>query len=106
MSIMVGTDRAAVVRAFEAARESGDVAAMARTALALAADRRFGTPLGSTPAYLFEAYARATGKARLRLAAELARTWVYGGEAARAVPFAREAVAGAAKVGDPVLLAT
>jgi hypothetical protein len=106
MSIMVGTDRAALVRAFEAARETGDVAAMARTALALAADRQFGTPLGSTPAYLYQAYTRATGQARLRLAAELARTWVYGGEAARAVPFAREAVAGAAKVGDPVLLAT
>src|SRR4051794_12916711 len=97
--------RQALVQAFAAARKSGDVEAMADAAFALAADRTFGAPLGSTPAYLHEAYARATGALRVRLAAELARTWVYGGEASRAVPFAREAVEGAEAAGDPVLLA-
>lgn len=99
------TDRAALIRAFEAGRAAGDVAAMAGAALALAAHQQFGTHLGRTPAYLHQAYSLASGVERVRLATALARTWVYGGEPARAAPFAFEAVAAASQLADPELLA-
>ena len=98
-------DRAVLVRAFEAGRAAGDVEAMAAAALGLAGQHHFGTQVGRTPAYLHEAYRLASGSLRVRLAAALARTWVYGSEPARAVPFAAEAVAEAERLADPALLA-
>jgi hypothetical protein len=98
-------DRAALVRAFQAGREAGDVDAMSAAALAMTGQHHFGTQVGRTPAYLHEAYQLASGHQRVRLAVALARTWVYGAEPARAVPFAAEAVAEAERCNDPALLA-
>jgi hypothetical protein len=98
-------DRPTLVRAFEDARAAGDIDAMASAALALAAHLQFGVHLGRVPAYLHQAYSLATGVTRIRLAVALARTWAYGYEPTRAVPFAAEAVAAAASLGDPTLLA-
>jgi hypothetical protein len=78
---------------------------MATAALALAGQHQFGTQAGRTPAYLHEVYQLASGSQRVRLAAALTRTWVYGSEPARAVPFAAEAVAAAERCDDPALLA-
>jgi hypothetical protein len=106
MSRMTGqVDRAALIRAFEQGRAAHDVGAMASAAVELAAQQRFGTPLSRTPAYLHEAYSLASGVQRVRLAVALARVWVYGSEPSRAVPFAREAVAEASRLGDPGLVA-
>lgn len=65
----------------------------------------FGTHPGSRPAVLHERYVSAEGPDRGRLAAALARAWAYGGEFARAAPFAAEAVAIAEATGDPAQLA-
>ena len=92
-------------RAYDVAREAGDIEAMTRAALALASGRSFGTFPGQVPALLHQAYARASGTQRARVAIALARTWVYGGDTARAVPFAGEAVALAESSADDVLLA-
>jgi hypothetical protein len=85
-------DVAAYVRAYDAAREAGDVEAMGQAALGLASGRMFGTHPGRAPAFLFEAYSLATGALRTRLAVALTKSWVYGGSAERGVPFAAEAV--------------
>ncbi|MGV1009581.1 MAG: hypothetical protein ACOYBY_13365 [Dermatophilaceae bacterium] len=98
-------ERGEVIAAFVAGRARGDAAAMAEAALELAAHHSFGTHLGSTPAYVHEAYVLAEGARRARLAAALARTWVYGNERDRAVPFAAEAEALAASLADQGLLA-
>ena len=85
----VGAMRAALVAAFEAARSAGDPQLMAAAALALPASQGFGVHPGQLPALLHEAYEAAELPAvRGRLAAALARSWVYGGDAARAVRFA------------------
>jgi hypothetical protein len=99
--------RAAHGDAFVAARTAGDVEAMASAALQLAAVQRFGGPSGRTPALLHEAYLAASDLpvTRARLAAALARSWVYGNDAFRGAPFAVEAVELAAETGDPTLLA-
>jgi hypothetical protein len=98
--------RAALFEAFAAAREAGDSDAMVEVALALPSVQRFGNHAGQVPALLHEAYAAAREPApRARLAAALARAWVYGGDAARAVAFAAEAEARAAEVGDPAVTA-
>src|SRR4051794_26266115 len=78
---------------------------MTDAAVRLAAGQGFGTVPGLVPAYLHEAYTRATGPARARAAAALARAWVYGSDPGRAVGFAAEAVATAEQAGDDVLLA-
>src|SRR4051794_11518238 len=78
---------------------------MTEAALGLAAGRLFGTVPGRVPAFLHEAYVRATGLQRARVAVALARAWVYGGDPARAVSFAEEAVTTAEDAGDAVLLA-
>jgi len=93
--------------AFESAAASGDVAAMAEAALGLASLQRFGDPAGRAPALLHRAYAEAADlpALRARLAAGLARSWVYGNDAARAVPFADEAVRLADSLADDALLA-
>ena len=98
----VGTMRSALVAAFEAARSEGDSQAMAAAALAMPASQRFGTYPGQLPALLHEAYQAATElPARCSLAAALARSWAYGGDAARAARFAGEAQALAAETGSP-----
>src|SRR3954463_11598719 len=78
---------------------------MTAAAVGLAAGQGFGTFPGRVPAFLHEAYRLATGVQRARGAAALARAWVYGGGGARAVEFAREAVATAEAAGDATLLA-
>jgi hypothetical protein len=98
--------RAAHCDAFVAARAADDVAAMAAAALGLASLQRFGGPGGRTPALLHEAYLAADSPAtRARLAAALARSWVYGNDAARGTTFAAEAVELAEQTGDPTVLA-
>src|SRR4051812_9579873 len=97
--------RAGYVRAYDAARAAGDVEVMTEAAVGLAAGRGFGTVPGRAPAFLHEAYTLATGRQRARVAVALARTWVYGGDAERAVRFAAEAVAAAEQADDPALLA-
>jgi hypothetical protein len=99
--------RAAHSDAFVAARAVNDITAMAAAALALASLQRFGGPGGRTPALLHEAYLAAAEApaTRARLAAALARSWVYGNDAARGAPFALEAVELAEGSQDPVLLA-
>ena len=99
--------RAAHSDVFVAARAGNDVDAMAASALALASLQRFGGPGGRTPALLHEAYLAAADAptTRARLAAALARSWVYGMDAVRGEPFALEAVELAEDSNDPVLLA-
>ncbi|HWD52749.1 MAG TPA: hypothetical protein VG412_10125 [Acidimicrobiales bacterium] len=94
--------RAALVAAFAAARATGDSEALTAAALAMPASQRFGVHPGQIPALLHEAYEAAqTPLARCRLAAALARSWVYGGDAVRAVSFADEAQRLAAEVATP-----
>ena len=82
--------RAALVAAFDAARAVGDTEAMADAALAMPSGQRFGVYPGQIPALLHEAYNSVDDVAtRCRLAAALARSWVYGGDAARAAALRR-----------------
>lgn len=93
--------------AFVTARADDDTDAMAAAALRLAALQRFGGPGGRTPALLHEAYLAAADSpvTRSRLAAALARSWVYANDAARGLPFAAEAVELAESSGDSTVLA-
>jgi hypothetical protein len=92
--------RTALVAAFDAARAAGDTQAMAAAALAMPASQEFGVYPGQLPALLHEAYEAATTPLdRCRLAAALARSWVYGGDAQRARRFAGAAQRLAAEVG-------
>ncbi|WP_043175599.1 hypothetical protein [Streptomyces sp. NRRL B-24484] len=94
--------RVALLEAYFRARDSGDAALMAAAALDLPSSQRFGTHPGQVPALIHEAYAMATDPvSRCRLAAALALAWVYGGDAPRAVAFAREAVALAEGLNEP-----
>jgi hypothetical protein len=99
--------RAAHCDAFVAARAADDAGAMAAAALGLASLQRFGGPGGRTPALLHEAYLAAADSpaTRARLAAALARSWVYGNDAARGATFAVEAVELAEQAHDPTVLA-
>lgn len=97
--------RADYARSFERARDEGDVALMCEAALGLAGVQAYGVHAGRIPAFLFEAYTAAAGAQRIRLAAAIARSWAYGGDPVRGVPFAEEAVAGARESGDTALLA-
>jgi hypothetical protein len=98
----VGMLRAALVSAFEAARSAGDVESMATAALAMPTSQRFGVHPGQLPALLHEAYQAAAGQSiESRLAAALARSWVYGGDTARAAQFAAEAARLADQIGTP-----
>ncbi|HWF14944.1 MAG TPA: hypothetical protein VG244_02065, partial [Acidimicrobiales bacterium] len=94
--------RAALIAAFTAARASGDSETMAAAALAMPTGQRFGVYPGQIPALLHEAYEAATSATiRCRLAAALARSWVYGGDALRAARFAEDAQALATQVATP-----
>lgn len=99
--------RAEQFASFVAARAADDVGAMAAAALGLASLQRFGGPGGRTPALLHEAYLAAADSpaVRARLAAALARSWVYGSDALRGAPFALEAVELAEETGDRAVLA-
>lgn len=102
----VATRRAHLVEAFRVARASGDTALMTRVALALPTSQGFGREPGRIPALLHEAYlAIEDPLLRARLGAALARAWVYGGDAERAVPFAVEAERIAVGSNDPAVLA-
>jgi hypothetical protein len=84
-----------------------DVETLAAAALERASLQRFGDDPGRGPALLHEAYLAAADISvlRARLAAALARSWVYGNDAHRGRPFAAEAVALADEIGDPSLIA-
>lgn len=98
--------RAQLLEAYHRARESGDAELMAAAALALPSGLAFGPHPGRIPALIHEAYRAAVAPAsRCRLAAALARAWVYGGDAGRAVAFASEAVDLADQLGDPAITA-
>src|SRR3954468_1386841 len=77
--------RAALLAASDAARAAGDSSSMAEAALELSRVLRFGPHAGQVPVLLREAYVAVDEPAtRCRLAAALARVWVYGSDAARA----------------------
>lgn len=89
-----------------AARDEGDAERAAEVALRLPFVQQFGEHPGQIPAFIHEAYAAAVDPSmQARLAAALARAWVYGGDPARGVPFADKAVALADRLGDPVIIA-
>ena len=99
-------DQAALVRALLDARQAGDAGLIEDAAVNLPLGQRFGTHPGQVPALLYEAYAQATAAPRrCRLAAALARAWVYGGYPERSRVFAREATDLASGTGDPRLVA-
>jgi hypothetical protein len=101
-----GRGQAELIRAFSEAQRSGDPELIEKAALDLPSSQSFGTHPGQVPALVHQAYAAAaTPASRSRLAAALARAWVYGGDAGRAVTFADEAVALAPATGDPVIMA-
>jgi hypothetical protein len=99
--------RSTQIEAFVIARAADDVDTMAAAALQLAGLQRFGGPGGRTPALLHEAYLAAADRpaTRARLAAALARSWVYANDSARGAPFAAEAIELAEVEGDPTVLA-
>src|SRR5690242_2193647 len=92
--------------ATDVALAAGDLVAATRAVLALARGQRYNSGPGLLPARLHDVYVRVDDPAaRARLAASLARTWVYTGQPRRAVPFADTALALAHELGDPVVLA-
>lgn len=93
-------------RAVSAAREADDLTSWTRAALGAASVHAFGTEPGGVPAMLYDVLARTVDDAtRARVAAALARCWVYASESGRATQFAEEAVHHAHLSGDPAVLA-
>lgn len=87
-------------------RANGDLTGWTRALLGAASVYVFGAEPGKLPAQLYDVLVRTTDDAvRARLAAALARCWVYAGQAARAVRFADEAVERAERAGAPELVA-
>ncbi|WP_328999572.1 hypothetical protein OHA18_34675 [Kribbella sp. NBC_00709] len=87
-------------------RRDTELAARTRAVLDAAAAHVFGTEPGRLAAELYDVLARTTDDAdRARVAAALARCWVYGGHADRAAAFADEALAHAEKTADGELIA-
>ncbi|WP_329047410.1 hypothetical protein OG738_34930 [Amycolatopsis sp. NBC_01488] len=87
-------------------REAGDLTGWTRAALGAASVYTFGTEPGKLPAQLYDVLARTTDDpGRARVAAALARCWVYAGHADRATRFADEATRCAERTADPELLA-
>jgi hypothetical protein len=83
-----------------------ELATRTRAVLDAAAGHVFGTEPGRLAAELYDVLVRTTDDAdRARLAAALARVWVYGGHAERAAPFADEALERAERTGDAALVA-
>jgi hypothetical protein len=101
-----GRTAAMLIRAFHEARAAGDAGLMEEAALNLLSGQRFGAHPGQVPALVHEAYlAAGQPVSRSRLAAALARAWVYGGDPERAVGFSDEAVRLAEETGDRRVLA-
>jgi hypothetical protein len=97
--------RAAAISALRAARDAGDVAAIIDAVLSLPNGQQFGVHPGQIPALVYEIYAETVEPAaRCRLAAALARAWVYGGDATRADSFAAEALELAERLDDAEIL--
>ncbi len=93
-------------QAAEAARHADDHDSWVRAALGAASVHVFGTEPGKVPAMLYDVLVRTTDDGlRARLAAALARCWVYASEAERAVRFSDEAVHRARLSEDPTVLA-
>ena len=98
--------QAALIDAFTTAKAAGDLEAMATVALSLPMSQRFGAHPGPIPAVLHEAFVWVhDDDTRCRLAATLARSCVYGGDAPRALSFAEESVRLAAALGSPERMA-
>ncbi len=105
-----GGREAAAARLYDEAstrcRTDDDLEGWTRAVLGAASVQVFGAEPGKVPALLYDVLARTTDdEPRSRLAAALARCWVYASQAARAAPFADEAVERAQRVGDPGLTA-
>jgi len=93
-------------QAAERCRATDDLEGWTRAVLGTASAQVFGSEPGRLPAQIHEVYQRVEApEPRTRLAAALARCWVYAGDAARALPFAEEALRQAEPLADPVLLA-
>jgi hypothetical protein len=87
-------------------RRDIDLAARTRVVLTAAAGHVFGTEPGRLAAELYDVLVRTTDDAdRARVAAALARCWVYGGHADRAASFADEALVRAERTDDAELIA-
>jgi hypothetical protein len=87
-------------------RANEDLAGWTRAVLGAASVYVFGTEPGKLPAELYDVLVRTTDDTnRARVAAALARCWVYAGQAARAMRFADEAVQRAQRVDAPEVLA-
>ena len=87
-------------------RANGDLTRWTRAVLGAASGYVFGAEPGRLPAQLYDVLVRTTDDAdRARVAAALARCWVYAGQASRGVQFADEAVDRAQRVDVPELLA-
>ena len=97
--------RAALVQAYDTAKSAGDRDGMAAAALELAGSQVFGAVPGRLPAFLHEAYTQSEGRRRIELAVAIARTWAYGGQADRALPFVAEALSAEETATDPRLYA-
>lgn len=92
--------------AIQLSRAAGDLPSWIRAALAAAGLHVFGTVPGKLPAELYDLLIRITDdKDRARIASALAHCWTYGGEAARAAPFAAEALELAERAGEPAVIA-
>jgi hypothetical protein len=90
------------LQACHEALRSGRPDVLATAALELINRHRFGTAAGQLPALLHAAYRSATDRAeRGRLAAAMARLWVYSGESARAADFAADALRLAEESNNP-----
>jgi hypothetical protein len=87
-------------------RSAGDLEGWAQALLGAASVHVFGAEPGRLPAQLYEVLERTTDEAlRARLAAALARCWVYAGEQERGLPFAEQALRHAEHSGSPELIA-
>ncbi|WP_433038099.1 hypothetical protein [Actinomycetospora sp. CA-053990] len=93
-------------RAADLAETGGDLDTRVAAVLGLARGQQYNLTPGLLPVRLHAAYEMAADPAaRVRLAAALARCWSYANEPLRARPFADEALAGAERASDMVLLA-
>jgi hypothetical protein len=83
----------------------GDLDAWADAALGAASVQVFGAEPGRLPSLLYDVLARTTDfTIRSRLAAALARCWVYAGQAPRGAPFADQSVEYAQRTGNAALI--
>jgi len=87
-------------------RADDDLTGWTHAVLGAASGYVFGAEPGRLPAQLYDVLVRTTDDAdRARIAAALARCWVYAGQASRAVQFANEALERGQRANVPELLA-